>query len=138
MAGRKFRVEWDERDRPEALKTAYLSESNSSIRIRLQGLWMLRRGMRIDEVAFTLDVHYRTVHRWISWYRTGGLEEVRTHQQGGKGRRAYLSEESMLSLAREVAAGRFAAVSDAQEWIESEYGVRYTKAGAYSLLRRVV
>ena len=136
MAGRRLKLEWDEKDTPEALRAAHLSESKAPVRTRLQGLWMLRRGMRISDVALALDVHYRTVHRWLSWYRKGGLEEVRSHRQGGMGRRAYLSEEDMSRLAREAAVRRFNTVSDAQKWIESEYGVRYTKAGAYSLLRR--
>ena len=132
-----MKVEWDEKDTTEALKEAYQSEANASVRTRLQGLWMLRRGMRIGEVAFALDVHYRTVQRWMCWYRKGGVVEVSVHRQGGKGRRSYMSEESMLRLEREMEAGRFRTVSDAQKWIESEYGVSYTNAGAYSLMRRL-
>ena len=69
-----MKLAWDERDTLEALKAAYLSESNSSVRTRLQGLWMLRRGMSISEVALALDVHYRTAHRWVCWYKNGGLD----------------------------------------------------------------
>ena len=131
-------MEWDEKDTPEALKGAYLSESESSVKIRLQGLWMLRRGMRMGDVALALDVHYRTVHRWVSWYREGGLGAIRAHRQGGTGRRAYLDDIGKMHLAREAAAGRFADVSDAQVWIESEYGVRYTIQGMYSLMKRAL
>ena len=66
---------------------------------------MLRRGMKIGEAAVALDVHYRTVHRWVIWYRDGGLDEVRVHRHGGTGRRAYLSEEELNALAREIAKG---------------------------------
>ena len=132
-----MKLAWDERDTLAALKAAYLSESNPPVRTRLQGLWMLRRGIKMSEVAIALDVHYRTVHRWVSWYRKGGVDEVRAHRQGGKGRRAYLIEEGMLHLKREAASGRFNTVSDVRDWIEAEYGVRYTDAGAYSLMRRV-
>ena len=107
------------------------------MRIRLQGLWMLRRGMRVGEVALALDVHYRTVHRWVNWYRKGGLHEVRAHRQGGAGRRAYLTDNDMDRLSRDAAARRFDTVSDVQEWIESEYGVRYTIPGVYTLMRRL-
>ena len=49
-------------------------------RIRLQGLSMLRHGMTLTEVARALDINYRTVHRWVSWYRNGGLTKVLAHR----------------------------------------------------------
>ena len=50
----------------------------------------------MSEIAIALDVHYRTVYRWVIWYRKGGVDEVRAHRQGGKGRQSYLSEEGMI------------------------------------------
>ena len=136
MAGRKFRMKWSDKDTPEVLKAAYLSESNSTIRMRLQALWMLRRGMKIGEVAFTLDIHYRTVHRWVNWYRKGGLDEVRVRRQGGEGRKSYLDSDEITLLKWELESGSLGSGKDVRDWVEAQCGVRYTIPGVYSLMKR--
>ena len=93
MAGRRLHIEWRAEDTPETLKEAWQAEREPAVKMRLHGLWMLRRGMSVSEVARALDVHYRTVRRWVSWYRTGGLDEVIAHRRGGKGGQSRLSEE---------------------------------------------
>ena len=87
------------------------------LRTRLHALWLLRSGRRMREVSTVLGVHYRTLQRWVSWYRTVGVEEVLSHRMKGLGQPRFLSEY--------------------QEWIESEYGVSYTPGSVYSLLARL-
>ena len=91
MIGRPFRMEWHEEDTPAALKEAYLSQEDVSIRTRLHVLWLLRRGWRITAAAEAVGVHYRSAQRWVEWYREGGLNEVVSRKMGGVGS-APLSE----------------------------------------------
>jgi transposase len=85
MRGRPFKVAWREEDTPEAFKAAYQRERDSEVRTRLHGLWLLRCGWRLGVVATVVGTHYRTVQRWVAWYREGGLLEVRRHKMGGPG-----------------------------------------------------
>ena len=93
MIGRPFRVDWRTEDTPEALKAAYLAERDGTLRTRLHGLWLLRSGRQLSEVASVVGVHYRTVQSWVGWYRQGGVQEVLSHKKGGRGTPRYLSTE---------------------------------------------
>ena len=85
MIGRPFRVNWHPEDTPEALRAAYRAERDTMLRMRLHALWLLRPGRRMGEVASVVDVHYRTLQKWVSWYRMGGVEEVLSHRMKGPG-----------------------------------------------------
>src|SRR5438128_589569 len=82
MAGRRLRVRWDAADTVAVLRRAYRIEADAAVRLRLHGLWLLRSGRSVGEVAAALGVHYRTVPRWVRWYETGGRAGVRVHHQG--------------------------------------------------------
>jgi hypothetical protein len=90
MRGRPFEVAWRGSDTPEALKGAYQREHDAEVRTRLHGLWLLRCGWHLGKVAETIGTHYRSVQRWVAWYRAGGLPEVMGHKMGGQGRRPLL------------------------------------------------
>jgi hypothetical protein len=75
VVGRPVTIAWQEEDTIEALHEAYRTEATGEIRTRLQGLWLLRRGWTMRAVAPVVGVHYRTVQRWVGWYRHGGLAE---------------------------------------------------------------
>ena len=107
------------------------------LRTRLHALWLLRSGRRMREAASVVGIHYRTLQRWVSWYRTGGLEEVRSHRMKGLGQPRFLSEDQERELTEEVGSGRFRTGGEIREWIESEYGVSYTPGSVYSLLARL-
>ena len=84
-----------------------------------------------------VGVHYRTLQRWVPWYRTGGVEEVLSHRMKGLGQPRFLSEDEERELTEEVASGRFRTGSEIREWIESAYGVSYRLGSVYSLLARL-
>ena len=91
MRGRRFLVTWCEGDTAEALKAAYQGERDLEFRTRLHGLWLLRCGWRLLGVAAALGAHYRTVQRWVAWYREGGVGNVLSHKMGGaRGKRRSL------------------------------------------------
>lgn len=136
MAGRRLNIEWRSEDTPEALKAAWQAEREHAVKTRLHGLWMLRRGMNVGEVTRALEVHSRSVRRWVSWYRTSGLQEVMARRRGGKGGQSRLSEEQVSRLAWEMKTGRIVTAEDVRNWIAYQYGVRYTMPGVYSLMQR--
>ncbi len=137
MRGRRFQVAWHEEDTATSMKAAYRRERDLELRTRLHGLWLLRSGWRLPSVAEAVGVHYRTVQRWVGWYREGGVPNVLLHKMGGKGQKPFLTDEAEEQVAREVGTGRFRTVGEIREWIAEQYGVAYTEGGAYSLMRRL-
>lgn len=137
MRGRPFEVVWREGDTPEALKAAYQKERDSEIRTRLHGLWLLRLGWRLGAVAEVVGTHYRSVQRWVGWYREGGLPEVRRHKMGGPGPQSWLGPQEESQVSDVVASGRFRTAWEIRDWIAQEYGARYTVGGVYSLMKRL-
>jgi transposase len=91
----------------------------------------------MDKVAEAVGTDYRSVQRWVAWYRRGGLAEVQAHRMGGKGLPAFLTAEQQEAVATEVASGRFRTAGEIRDWIASEYGVSYTLGGIYGLLDRL-
>lgn len=137
MTGRSFHVDWNPEDTPQALREAYRAERDTMLRTRLHALWLLRTSRRMDEVASVVGIHYRTLQRWVAWYRRGGLEEVLSHRMKGLGQPRFLSPDQESELVEEVASGRFRTGGEVREWIESEYGVSFRLGSVYSLLSRL-
>jgi transposase len=131
-------VAWREGDTEEALHAVCRAERQADVRQRLHALWLLRSGKRrVGEVASVLGVDYRSVQRWVAWYRAGGLEEVRTHHAGGYGQSPRLRAEQQEQLAQEVATGRFRNALAIRAWVAETFGVSYTEGGMDSLLERL-
>ena len=137
MRGRRFEVAWREQDTGEALKAAYQGERDIQLRTRLHGLWLLRSGWGLSSVAAAVGVHYRTVQRWVGWYREGGVPKVLSHKMGGKGQEPYLTDEAQQQVAEEVSTGRFRTAGEIRDWIAEQYGVTYKIGGIYSLMHRL-
>jgi len=136
--GRPFVVAWQEEDTEESLRMAYRAERDPALRQRLQALWLLRSGeRRVGEVASVMGVDYRTVQRWVAWYRAGGMEALRSHRLGGPGQPPRLTPEQQEHVAEEVATGRFRNAATIRVWVAETYGVSYTEGGMYSLLARL-
>jgi transposase len=137
MPGKPFVMVWAEEDSEAALKARYLAEPHPRRRQWLQGLWLLRRGWRVDAVADAVGAGRRTVERWIDWYRTGGLDGVLAHRQGGVGQPSRLTAEQREQLAAEVATGRFRPAAEVGAWIGATFGVAYRPGGVQDLLGRL-
>jgi transposase len=137
MRGRPFAVAWQEGDTQEALKAAYLAERDGALRSRLHALWLLRSGKALGAVAAVLGVHYRSVQRWVAWYREGGVPAVRGHQMGGVGQPSFLTAAAQAEIAEVVASGCFHTAAEVRDWIAEKYQASYTVGGVYSLLARL-
>lgn len=135
--GRPFRIEWQTEDTAEELQARYRAEKDGEVRSRLHGVWLLRTGRSLKDVAELVGVHYRTVQQWAAWYRAGGVVEVTKRRAGGHGQAAWLTPEQQAELAEQVATGRFRTAGEIRDWIAAEYGVAYQVSSVYDLLARL-
>ena len=135
--GRPLEIEWQES--AEELFEAYRREGNVYRRTRLQALWQLRQGKFLGEVSGIVGVSYRTLQRWLEWYRHGGLAEVlaRTPGHGAQGGASYLTPEQEREVKAQADSGGFRTAQEAARWIEEQWGVRYKYQGIYGLFRRL-
>jgi len=81
----------------------------------------------------------RTLIRWLSWYRRGGLEEVllRVPGHGAPGSECQLSDRQREELFERTKSGEFRTYEDARRWVLKQYGVEYRYKGMYALLARM-
>lgn len=137
MAGVLKSVEWGES--AEELYGIYRVQGDVERRKRVQALWLLRRGVTETEAARIVGIGRRTLARWLSWYRVGGLEEVakRVPGCGAPGGAARLSGEQLGDLVAHASAGEFHTYEDARRWVLEEFGVEYRYKGMYSVLARL-
>lgn len=99
---------------------------------------MLRQGKRISDVSNVVGADYRTIQRWVSWYRDRGLDSVlqRTPGHAAPGRRPRLTAEQTRELLQEYREGQFRTIQDAVDWVAATYGVTFTYTGMHAHLRR--
>lgn len=129
---------WSEADSAAALEQWYLSEAHPRRRQWLHGLWLLRRGGRVDEGAAAVGVRRRTVERWVDWYRhEGGVAGVLAHRQGGTGQPFRLTVGQQAQLVDEIASGRLRTTAEIQRWVAEPFGVTYQASGVASLVARL-
>jgi len=134
--GRPLEIEWQESTKE--LRSYYQTEDNIARRARLHAFWFLREGKSLKEVSELLSTSYRTLQRWVAWYRRGGLKEVLQRTPGGgPGKPAFLSTEQFEKLRQEVDTGRFYTAKEVANWIEQQWKVKYTTDGIYSIFRRM-
>jgi hypothetical protein len=69
MARPQVAMVWAEEDTEAALRARYRAASDGRVRMRLQGLWLLRQDWSVDAVAAAVGVHRRTVDRWTGGWR---------------------------------------------------------------------
>lgn len=136
MRGRPLVVSWQ--DSLDELKARLEKERDPRRRSRLQAFVMLREGKRISDVSEVVGADYRTIQRWVSWYRTGGLEAVlkRTPGHAAPGRRSKLSSDQTRALLAAYQDGQFRTIRDAVAWTADTYGVDFTYTGMHAHLRR--
>jgi transposase len=87
-------------------------------------------------VAALTGVAYRTVQKWVGWYRQCGLNGVTQRRQGGKGA-AKLSAEQAQALKVHADTGAFRTRWDAIDWLQTQYGITYTYWGMRNVFVRL-
>ena len=136
--GRALKVSWEES--AEELYELFKGERATERRKRVHALWLVRSGRPPTEAAELLaGVGKRTLERWLSWYRRGGVEEVlkRVPGHGAPGSACRLGGQQLEELVRHAGEGQFRTYVEARDWVEGEGGVSYEYKGMYALLRRL-
>jgi transposase len=127
MRGKTLQVDWQEDE--TALKAAYQSEQNATVKARLHLLWLVRQGHLVSQAASLIGVHYRTAQEWIAWYKQGGLDQVRARRRGGTGRQPRLTPEQKEVLLAKARTEGFVSVKDGLRFVQEQFGVSYTESG---------
>jgi transposase len=136
MRGRPLVLDWHET--ADELRHAYRQEPIAEVRLRLHALWRLRGGQSARAAAQVVGVHESTVSQWVTWYRRGGLGEVRRHRQGGRqGCSAKLTPEQDQALRERASAGAFRTAAEIRQWVADTCDVHYTRHSIYRLLVRL-
>ena len=134
---RTLTIIWREGDTEEELLCLHKMEKDFGLRTRLHALYLLRCGRGLAEVSSILAVSYRTMCRWLGWYRKGGLREVLSHKQGGSGKKCFLDDGQQFNLREEVAKGVFRTAKEVQRWIAERFSVNYRPKSVYGLLHNL-
>jgi len=134
--GQRLQIEWQET--ADQLQLFYRWERNPHRKMRLQALWHLRCGKRLQDVVEVLGVCYRTLQHWVAWYRAEGLAEVLRRIPGhGSGPTAKLTPIQQRALAAKVALGAFRTVWDAIQWVRDRWNIDYSYSGLHAGLQRL-
>jgi transposase len=136
MNGRPLRIDWQEDE--QTLYRLYKQEKDHQNRARLHALWLIRQGRSMKEVAQIVGVHYRTVQEWVAWYRKGGVEEVLQHRHGGHGGpKRRLTSQQEDELEEQASQGEIRTIWEAVDWIDKQFGVKYTYWGMRWVFQRL-
>jgi transposase len=136
MPIRGLNIPWQEE--AEELFQLYRQEQDRHRRARLHALWLLRQGYSLDQVRQWVGFSYRTLQRWVAWYRQGGLVAVleKTPGHGAQGQQPWLTSQQRSILLAQAKQGDFRTIQDAVFWAEAQWGVHYSAKGMYSLFYR--
>lgn len=132
-----IRVDWSES--AEELYARFRQEPDPRRRQRLQALWLVRGGESVAQAAHVAGVGHRSLERWLSWYRQGGLAAVvrRVPGHGARGQPSWLTPAQQQTLLAETVRGTFHTYGEARDWVEEQFGVTYSYQGMYTVLARL-
>jgi transposase len=134
---RRADIPWRTEDTAEALHDRYRRERNPLVKVRLHALWLLRQDRTLQEVVTLVGVAYRSLQRWLEWYRQDGLATVCQHTGRSPGRERWLAPEQEVALCAHLAEGSTFAAADVQAYLATTYGVTYTLGSIYTVLARL-
>jgi transposase len=80
--GRRLTVTWKEDI--EELFRLYRKEKEPHRRTRFKALWFMQRGESLVEISDSLGIPYRSLQRWVKWYREEGIEAISKRIPGYK------------------------------------------------------
>jgi transposase len=137
MRGRKLIVDW--KHTAEELYARYKQERNTHIAKRLQALFLLRRGTPTRQVALIVGVSRMSIHKWLTWYRTGGLDELTRRTRGGNRAtpRSRLTPDQQAQLLQHAATQGFRTLREAAAWCRETLGVELSERQVQRLFHRL-
>jgi transposase len=137
MHERKLKVDW--KRTADELHARYRQERNVHIAKRLQALTLLRRGTAIRQVAHIVGVSRMSIHKWLTWSRTGGLDELTRRTRGGNRIpvRPLLTPDQQAQLIQHAATQGFRTLREAVVWSQRELGVALSERQMRRLSHRL-
>jgi transposase len=135
--GRKLTV--DEKHTAEALHAHYKQERNLHIAKRFQALCLLSRGIPTRQVARIVGVSRMSIHKWLTWYRTGGLDELtRCTRRGSRAMpRSRLTPNQQARLIQHASTQGFRTLREAVVWCREALGVALSERPMGRLFHRL-
>jgi len=135
--GRKLTV--DEKHTAEALHAHYKQERNLHIAKRFQALCLLRRGIPTRQVARIVGVSRMSIHKWLTCYRTGGLDELTRRTRGGSRAmpRSRLTPDQQARLIQHASTQGFRTLREAVVWCREALGVALSERPMGRLFHRL-
>ena len=129
MRGRVVKISWPRGLSAAALHELYRNEADPAMRSRLHSLWRLREGDRLVDVALAVGFAYRTVQEWLTLFRRKGLAGLRPTVPEPHGFQSPLSPEQWDQVRDHLRMGTTRTAVLLAEWIDQQFGVRYTPRG---------
>lgn len=117
------------------LKEAHKDESDKRLADRLKAVYLLGRGWSPREVAEALLIDRTTARNHFRRYRRGGLDKLLSWEYEGSD--SYLTDEELEGLGRALEKRVFLTAAEVVEYIEEQWGVRYSVRGVTALLHRL-
>lgn len=128
----------------DAMREQARREDDPRVANRLAALARVMDGVNLTQAAARAGVTRRTLRSWLERYTEAGLPGL--HDRWSGGRPSRLTEAQIESLAvalRQTPPGGDRApgawrISEAQDWVEARFGVRYSRAGMHRLIRALL
>lgn len=109
----------------EELKDLMHQQRQADDRERIQALYLLKSGpcQQVQQVAKVIGRHRSTVHRWLDFYRTGGVNRL-LDPGAPRGRKAAIPEWAQAKLKQRLSQPRgFGSYGEIQQWLARECGI---------------
>lgn len=122
----------------EDFEGLYRREKHPRVKMRYLAMLLLRQGKSYKEVGKIVQVHEKTVLKWIRRLRADGIAGLQ--ERGGQGRKPRLGEEryeevkqAILECQASLVGGRIIG-KDIQKLLKEEFGVELSVNRIYELL----
>lgn len=134
MREKQFKLSRKER---EELERRYKQEKDKRVAQRIQCIILLHDGKNAKEVAKILMVSKKTVKRWIKMFVRYGLEGLCSLNYDKSGLDCELSEQQLEELERYLSSEVRSSAKEVMNYIEREFGQKYSESGVVNLLKRL-
>lgn len=135
----------EKRSHKRELLSAMKATTDKKLYIKYQCVYLYCDGKKISEIADMFNLHYRTVLKYIDIYRINGIKSLLPKPRTGAPHK--LTDEQENKLKDVIVSCTPADVgfdsrmnwtaSLAVQWVEREFGVKYTVGGMNYLFHRL-
>jgi len=131
-------IELPEMLQKEDFDELHRQEQHPRVKMRYSAMSLLKQGKSHREVGEILQVHEKTVLKWVRILKAEGIEGFK--EQGGRGRKPRLDpakyeevKQAILEYQRNLKGGRMRG-EDVKELLQAQFGVELSVNRIYELL----